>query len=83
MRRVVTFLCGLSWLALVGLAGYEVVEKVSSSPLGPLPGHDLAQRADRQVRFRGATGLLALDRVLHEGEEACVYYRDLALGRRR
>jgi hypothetical protein len=81
MQRIVTFLIGLAWLAAVSLAGYELVQKSPASPLGPLPGHELAGRVDREVRFRATTGVRPVDRLLHESTEACIYYRDLALGR--
>ncbi len=80
MRRLSMLLLSLAWLGFVGLVGYEVVQKSPATPLGPLPGHELAGRADRQVRFRATTGMLPVDRLLHEGQEACVYYRDLARG---
>lgn len=80
MRRIVTFLLGLAWILGVGLAGYEVVQKSAATPLGPLPGHAVANRTDRRVPFRHTTGLPPVDRLLHETTEACWYYRDLARG---
>lgn len=70
----------LCWLALCGLLAYELVQKSADSPLGPLPGHAVARAAERGVRYRAATGVRVLDRLLHEGEEACRYYHDLAVG---
>jgi len=77
IRRLSALLAALAWLGLVSLLGYELVQKSPDTPLGPLPGHELARRAERDVRFRAATGLRPLDRVLHEGQEAAVYYRNL------
>lgn len=80
MRRVSGFVMLLCWLALCGLLAYELVQKSADSPLGPLPGYTEARTAERVVRYRAVTGLGMLDRLLHEGEEACCYYRDLAVG---
>jgi hypothetical protein len=80
MRRLRQIVIVLSWLALVALSGYELVQKSPASPLGPLPGYEIARRADRTVRWRSATGIAPLDRLLHESQEACLYYRGLATG---
>lgn len=78
MRRMSAFAASLLWLVLVLLVGYELVQKSPQTPLGPLPGHEEARRADRQVHWRASTGIMPIDRMLHEGQEACAYYRDLA-----
>lgn len=77
MRRLSALLAALAWLGLVSLLGYELVQKSPDTPLGPLPGHEVARRADLQVRFRASTGLPPVDRLLHESQEAVVYYRTL------
>ena len=77
LRNIFLFLC---WLALVGLLNYELVQKAPRTRLGDLPGSELADRADRKVRFRSVTGIEPIDRVLHEGHEAYRYYRGLATG---
>lgn len=71
------------WLPATGLLGYEVVQKSPSTPLGALPGASLAAWADRSVIWRPVTGVVPIDRLLHESQEACLYYRGLATGRRR
>ena len=78
LRKIVVLVL---WLASVGLAGYEVVQKSPRSPLGPLPGAAIAARADRAVDWRSRTGIGMVDRLLHEGQEACLYYRGLVTGR--
>ncbi|MEZ4387420.1 MAG: hypothetical protein R3D98_07530 [Candidatus Krumholzibacteriia bacterium] len=80
MRRISVLLAAVAWLAFVGLAGYELVQKSAGTALGPLPGYELASWADREVRYRATTGILPIDRLLHESQEACLYYHDLALG---
>lgn len=77
MRRLLFFLASVAWLALVGLLGYELVQKSASTPLGPLPGHEVARNAERWVEFRATTGVGSVDRLLHEGEEAAYYYSHL------
>jgi hypothetical protein len=80
MRRLRILVLVLAWLAVVALAGYEITQKAPSTPLGPLPGSDIAARADAAVPYRAATGLAPLDQLLHESREACAYYRGLATG---
>lgn len=77
IRRLSVLLAALAWLGLVSLLGYELVQKSPDTALGPLPGYEHARQADRSVRFRAATGLVPLDRLLHEGQEAATYYRSL------
>ncbi|HOX25865.1 MAG TPA: hypothetical protein PLL30_10150 [Candidatus Krumholzibacteria bacterium] len=83
MQRLRTFVILLLCLAAGGLGSYELVQKSAQTPLGPLPGSDLATRADRSVHWRATTGIAPLDLVLHESQEACLYYRQLATGRIR
>ena len=73
----------LLWLAVVSLTSYEIVQKSPLTPLGPLPGAELAELADRSVAWSTVTGLTSVDRLLHESREACAYYRGLATGRVR
>jgi len=77
MRRLSLVLSAVIWVALVGLLGYELVQKSVDSPLGPLPGHELARNAERQVTFQATTGVGSVDRLLHEGQEAVHYYEQL------
>ena len=80
MNRLRTFVLVLLWLAVTGLLGYEVVQKAPETPIGPLPGSALATRADTEVQWQATTGIMPVDRFLHETEEACLYYRGLATG---
>ena len=41
----------------------------------------VAARADRAVDWRPLTGITAVDQLLHESQEACLYYRGLVTGR--
>ncbi len=77
VRNIVLFLC---WLTFVAVLNYELVQKAPATRLGDLPGSELADRADRKIRFRKVTGVKPVDRALHEGHEAYRYYRGLATG---
>lgn len=60
-----------------GLAHYEVTAR-SDRLLGiALPGWWEAQLADHAVAYRDLTGIRPLDRLLHEGAEALVFYDGL------
>ena len=80
LRRLRLLIAYIAWLGCLGLLGYEVVQKSPGSVIGPLPGAVLAARADRVVVYRADTGIGPVDRLLHETQEAWLYYRDLALG---
>ena len=76
--RTLQFL-GLATVATLatGLVHYEITVR-SDQLLGiALPGWWEAQLADHAVAYRALTGLRPLDRLLHEGAEAVVFYDDL------
>jgi len=81
LRSLRTAAIVAAWLAVLALASYELVQKAPRTPLGPLPGSALASRADRSVRWETVTGVRPVDRLLHEGHEACLYYAGLVTGR--
>ena len=64
-------------LLLGGLGNYEMVAKAPVWLGGPAPGWRAARRAERSVHYRPLTGIPPLDRLLHEGDEAAVYYASL------
>ena len=66
--------------AASGLGLYELAAKSANLPGGPWPGWREAARADIFTPWRPRTQLLPLDRLLHEGQEACLYYRELLGG---
>lgn len=80
MQRVRNLLIVTSILAITGLVGYEIVQKSSASALGPLPGAHLANRADKAVKWDPPTGITPVDMILHESQEAALYYKGLATG---
>jgi len=66
---------GLLYVVGFGLGMYEMTAK-SPTLLGrPLPGWGSTVRAERTTRWNPPTGILPLDKLLHEGEEALRFYR--------
>jgi len=63
-----------------GLGLYELAAKSAGLPGGPLPGWREAARADLITPWQPRTRLVPLDRLIHEGQEACLYYRELLGG---
>lgn len=64
-------------LATIGVLALGIYETTAKSPrfLGrPLPGWWAADRAEHATRWNPPTGIFALDKVLHEGEEAVRFY---------
>lgn len=76
-RNFCTLLC---WFALVALLHYELVAKSPRTPLGPLPGFRTAAYVDRIVPYRAHTGIVPVDRLLHECHEAALFYRLTLIG---
>ncbi|MHB8077842.1 MAG: hypothetical protein ACYDIE_01125 [Candidatus Krumholzibacteriia bacterium] len=68
------------WTAGSGLGLYELAAKSANLPGGPFPGWREAELADLFTPWLPRTRLLPLDRVLHEAQEACFYYRELLGG---
>ncbi len=64
-------------LVFSALVNYETVAKSPELLGAPLPGWRLARRVDRVVDYRHATGVSAVDRLLHESLEAVEFYRRL------
>ena len=74
-----TAVLGFGFLGCLGLGFYEMTAK-SPTLLGrPLPGWRATVRVEKVTRWNPPTGILPLDKFLHEGEEACRFYRNLAL----
>lgn len=69
------------YLACLGLGFYEITAKTPVWLVPDLPGRTVANHAERSVRWDRPTGILPLDKLVHEGREAVVYYR--SLGQRR
>jgi len=76
-RRLLGAALLTAWAAAAAVAHYEIASH-SCDPWGrPWPGGTEAARADLVTPWSRVTGVLPIDRVLHEGREAVVFYRAL------
>ena len=70
---------GCAYLGCLSLGLYEMTAK-SPTLLGkPLPGWWATVKAEKTTRWNPPTGILPVDKLLHEGEEAARFYRFLVL----
>ena len=61
-------------MAFTALGFYELTAK-STTWLGqPLPGWRESRQVERSTRWDPPTGILPLDKLLHESQEACRFY---------
>lgn len=74
MRRLpIAGICLLT--VIMGLMGlYEMTAKSPMLMNEPLPGWSKTQRVERTTPWNPPTGILPVDKFLHEGEEALRYY---------
>jgi hypothetical protein len=64
----------LLFLTVLALGSYELTAK-SPTWLGqPLPGWQASLLAENSTRWQQPTGILPVDKLLHEGEEAARFY---------
>jgi len=68
----------MAYVAGICLVAYEFTAKSPALLGDPLPGWWATERAERTTRWNPPTGLLPLDKLLHESEEAFRFYRILA-----
>jgi len=80
LSRPLAALISILYLACLWLGFYELTAKSPPWLLGDLPGRAAAERAERAVRWERPTGILPVDKLLHEGREAVVFYRTLLPG---
>jgi hypothetical protein len=74
MRRLLATGVYLAAMTVLALAFYELTAK-SPQLLGrPLPGWQVCRRAEISTRWDPPTGILPLDQLLHEGQEALAFY---------
>jgi hypothetical protein len=62
-----------AWL-VTALGAYELTAKSPRLLGAPLPGWWASQRAERSVRWTRPTGLLPVDKLVHESHEAALFY---------
>jgi len=77
MHRLRIAILIVSAVAGGALVNYETVSKAPVLLGGKVPGWLSARRAQRAVSYRRLTGVPPLDHLLHEGDEAVFFYRDL------
>ncbi len=77
MKRLARAGITLLFTSCVALGIYEMTAK-SPSLLGThLPGWWATDEAERTTRWNPPTGILPVDKLLHEGEEAVKFYAAL------
>lgn len=77
MHRFATATFVLLYLCVTALGIYEITAK-SPSILGMrLPGWWATDKAERCTRWDPPTGILPVDKLLHEGQEAVRFYATL------
>jgi hypothetical protein len=64
----------LASTAATGLLSYEAVCKSDVWLGAPLPGWYEARTAEIRTPYVPLTGLIHVDRLIHEGQEAAAYY---------
>lgn len=74
MNRLTQAGIALLYLGCLALGIYEMTAK-SPSILGTrLPGWWATDKAEKNTRWNPPTGILPVDKLLHEGEEAVKFY---------
>lgn len=74
--RIAGLVLGAWGVAALGL--YELAAKAPADIAAGWSGRRAARHAESATRWRPPTGLMPVDRVLHEGEEAARFYAALA-----
>ncbi len=78
MNRFALAGIALLYLIVIALGIYEITAK-SPSILGTrLPGWWATDKAEHSTRWNPPTGILPVDKLLHESEEAVRFYAALA-----
>ena len=74
MRRLAFTGLFLAYSGFIALGFYEITAK-SPTLLGtPLPGWGTTCRVEQSTPWEPPTGILALDKILHETQEAYLFY---------
>ncbi len=78
MNRLRTLGLVLAAWTVAVLGYYELAAKCPEALAGRWPGRRAACQAEASTRWQPPTGLLPVDKLLHEGEEAARFYAALA-----
>ena len=74
MRRLALLGLFVVYSGVIALGLYEITAK-SPQLLGtPLPGWESTCSVEKTTPWRPGTGILPVDKLLHETQEACLYY---------
>lgn len=74
MRRIVLATAWTGWLCLCALGAYETTAKAPDWLGRHLPGRHACRRAEQSTAWQPPTGIHAVDKLLHEAEEALRFY---------
>ena len=74
MRRMAKWSLLLVYSGFVALGLYEVTAKSPSLLGSPLPGWGATLQAEFSTPWQPRTGVLPVDKLLHESQEACRFY---------
>lgn len=74
MHRLKLFCCSILYMTCLGFGFYELTAKSPGFLDSPLPAWWATDRAEHMTRWNPPTGLLPVDKLLHEGEEAARFY---------
>ena len=74
MRRLAFAGLFLAYSGCMALGVYEVTAKSPALLGNPLPGWATTCRVEKSTPWKSATGISPLDRILHETQEACLFY---------
>jgi hypothetical protein len=74
MHRLKLFICSILYISCLGLVHYELTAKSPGILGARLPAWWATDRAEHQTRWHPLTGVLPLDKLLHESEEAVRFY---------
>lgn len=74
MRRLAILASFLAYFTGSALGFYELTAKSPTLLGSPLPGWDMTCRVEQSTPWRQPTGILPLDKLWHETQEACLFY---------
>lgn len=74
MRRVALMTLFLAYTGCAALGFYEVTAKSPFLFGAPSPGWIATCKVEQSTPWRPETGILPLDKILHEAQEACLFF---------
>lgn len=74
MRQLAILASFLLYFTGSALGYYELTAKSPALLGAPLPGWDMTCRVENSTPWKQPTGILPVDKLLHETQEACLFY---------